>query len=111
MHFLKLIIILIISCNLFAKDKTKKDLTYTDFAYLLNEESQCEYMMLKTKNIELVKRVFTDNSYNLILYMPLYNISIFEQKSSKIKTKKFYFFDTKENCENAKEFFIKMNNI
>lgn len=36
-----------ISCNLFTKDKTKKDLTYTDFAYLLNKESQCEYMILK----------------------------------------------------------------
>ena len=49
MHFLKLIIIFIISCNLFAKDKTKKDLSYTDLTYLLNEKNQCEYMMLKTK--------------------------------------------------------------
>ena len=62
-----------ISCNLFAKDKTKKDLTYTDFAYLLNEKGQCEYMMLKTKNIKLVKKVFIDDSYALTLYMPLYS--------------------------------------
>lgn len=59
---LKLIIIFMISCNLFTKDKTKKDLTYTDFAYLLNKER-----------------------------------------------KSMWIYDTKGSCENAKEFFIKLN--
>ncbi len=111
MYFLKLMIILLISCNLFAEIKTKKDLTYSNFAYLLNEKAECEYMMLRTKNIELVKKIFTDNSYKLILYMPVYSISIIEQKLSKDKIKNFNFFDTKKNCEDSKKYFIKLNNI